>query len=164
MKPPTPTNTKPRKARVGSRARSRGNRPASGVSLVEVLVVLAIVGVLISMSAPSFRRSLEHSRADIAGANLRAIWVAQRIYWLEHRAYAGDFVALEEAGLLDPTIRAGTAYYAYAIVSADAGSFLAAATRIGSAKWSGQFTIGADGALAGRVTAEGETAITPAFE
>jgi Tfp pilus assembly protein PilE len=134
------------------------------VSLVEVLAVLAIVGVLISMSAPSFRRSLEHARADIAGANLRAIWTAQRIYWLEHRQYASDLVDLEEAGLLDPTVRAGNAYYAYAIVSADAASFLATATRIGSTKWSGQFSIGADGALAGSITAEGETTIRPAFQ
>ncbi|MCR4412672.1 MAG: prepilin-type N-terminal cleavage/methylation domain-containing protein, partial [Thermoguttaceae bacterium] len=125
MRTPTRRKTSPTQSGVFSRVGARGHRPASGVSLVEVLAVLAIVGVLISMSAPSFRRSLEHSRADIAGANLRAIWAAQRIYWLEHREYADDLVDLEEAGLLDPTIRAGNAYYAYAIVSADAGSFLA---------------------------------------
>jgi len=34
------------------------------------MIALTVMCIFIAMSAPSFRRSMEHSRADIAGANL----------------------------------------------------------------------------------------------
>jgi prepilin-type N-terminal cleavage/methylation domain-containing protein len=135
-----------------------------GVSLMEVVIVLAVIGVFVSMSAPSFRRSMEQTRADIAGSNLRAIWSAQRIYWLEHRSYASNLSALESSGLLDPAIVAGTPQYAYSVVSATNGSFTAAATRRGSTRWSGQFLIDEDGAISGALQATGEPNIVPGFQ
>lgn len=135
-----------------------------GVSLMEVLIALAVIGVLVSMSVPSFRRSMEQSRADIAGANLRAIWSAERIYWLEYRCYTTDLSALESAGLLDPTIVSGTPQYAYAVASADSNSFTAAAARRGSAQWSGQFSISENGEVSGVLQATGEPNIVPGFQ
>ena len=139
-------------------------RRARGVSLMEVIIVLAVIGVFVSMSVPSFRRSMEQSRADIAGSNLRAIWSAQRIYWLEHRGYASDLSALESAGLLDPAIVSGTPQYAYAMASAESSTFTATATRRGSTRWSGQFSIGEDGLISGTVSAAGEPSIVPGFQ
>jgi prepilin-type N-terminal cleavage/methylation domain-containing protein len=134
-----------------------------GVSLLEVMIVLTVMCIFISMSAPSFRRSMEHSRADIAGANLRAVWAAQRVYWLEYRTYAGDLSALESIGLLDPTVVSATQPYVYQIQSADASSFTAKATRSGSAKWSGYFEIDEEGEMSGDIDASGEPSITPGF-
>ena len=56
-------------------------------TLVEMTVVLTIMGVLTSLALPRFSRSLESARADVAGANLRAIWTAERIYWLDNPMY-----------------------------------------------------------------------------
>jgi len=42
-------------------------------------VVLIIMGIFITLAMPRFSRSLESARADVAGANLRAIWTAERI-------------------------------------------------------------------------------------
>jgi type II secretory pathway pseudopilin PulG len=131
---------------------------------MEVIIVLAVIGVLISMSVPSFRRSMEQSRADIAGSNLRAIWSAQRIYWLEQRCYTSDLSALESLGLLDTTVVAGTPQYTYAVVSADSSSFTATATRRGSTRWSGQFSISQDGVISGVLGAAGEPNIVPGFQ
>ena len=61
-----------------------------GYSLVEMIVAVIVAGVLLSIGVPRFQRSLEQSRADVAGANLRAIWSAQRLYWLQNRAFAAD--------------------------------------------------------------------------
>jgi prepilin-type N-terminal cleavage/methylation domain-containing protein len=135
-----------------------------GFTLVELMLVCTVMAILIAMAAPSFRRSMEHSRADIAGANLRAIWTAQRLYWLENRTYANNLSELESLGLLDPTIVSAMAYYVYAIQSADANTFTATATRTGSERWSGQFTIGEDGVLAGVIQATGEPDIEPGFQ
>ena len=65
-----------------------------GYTLIEMLVALIVTGVLLSFGVPKFQQSLEQSRADVAGANLRAIWAAQRLYWLENRTYAPDLNTL----------------------------------------------------------------------
>ncbi len=131
---------------------------------MEVMLVLVVIGVLISMSAPSFHRSIEQSCADIAGANLRAIWTAQRLYWLENRTYTSDLSELESLGLLDPTIVSGTSRYAYAVSTADATTFTATATRTGSVRWTGQFTIDESGVLSGTIQAAGQPGIVPGFQ
>ena len=53
-------------------------------------MVFIIMGVMIGLAMPRFSRSLESARADVAGANLRAIWTAERIYWLDNRTYTAD--------------------------------------------------------------------------
>jgi prepilin-type N-terminal cleavage/methylation domain-containing protein len=133
------------------------------MTLIEVMAVLAMIGVLVSMAAPSFRRSMEHSRADVAGSHLRAVWAAQRLHWLEYRAYAGDLATLVSEGLLDPTLVAGTSGYAYSISAADNSTFTALATRIGSARWTGQFAVDESGTISGNVQAPGEPPIVPGF-
>lgn len=158
-KPSVPTLRLPGDSRHSPAALRR-----RGVSLMEVMLVLVVIGVLISMSAPSFHRSIEQSWADIAGANLRAIWTAQRLYWLENRTYTSDLSELESLGLLDPTIIAGTARYAYAVSAADATTFTATATRTGSVRWTGQFTIDESGVLSGTVQAAGQPGIVPGFQ
>ena len=135
-----------------------------GASLIEVLLVVAITGILISMSVPSFHRSIEQTHADIAAANLRAVWAAERLYWLEYRSYTADLSVLESLGLLDPTIVSVRLRYVYAIPSAGSSTFRATATRTGSSRWSGQFTIGEDGVLSGAVRATGEPNIVPGFQ
>lgn len=147
-----------------STRRPSSNSRRRGVTLMEVMLVLIVIGILISMSAPSFHRSIEQSRADIAGANLRAVWSAQRVYWLEYRTYTSDLSVLQSLGLLDPTIIAATTPYAYSIPSADASTFTAAATRAGSVRWTGQFTIDQEGVLAGAIQASGEPSIVPGFQ
>lgn len=136
-------------------------RPA--VTLIEVMLVLIVLGVLLSMAAPSFHRSVEQSWADVAGANLRAIWTAQRLYWLEHRTYTAGLSELESLGLVDPAVVSATQPYRYEISSADATSFTAKATRSGSARWSGYFKIDEQGDMWGDVHAWGEPDIEPGF-
>ena len=72
----------------------RLSRRHSGYSLVEMIVAVIVAGVLLSIGVPRFAQSLEQSRADVAGANLRSIWSAQRLYWLQNRTYAPDLTHL----------------------------------------------------------------------
>jgi prepilin-type N-terminal cleavage/methylation domain-containing protein len=129
-------------------------------TLIELLVAVTIVAVLMALGAASYRRSAEQARADVAAANLRSIWSAQRIYWLDQRHYAANFSDLR--GLVDPAVTSGTATYSYAIVSADDTTFSVTATRIGSGVWAGTLTIDQTGVLSG--TINGSSTITPGFQ
>ena len=123
-----------------------------------MLVALIVTGVLLSMGVPKFQQSLEQSRADVAGANLRSIWAAQRLYWLENRTYAPDLPTLLSANLIDPSLPTATAPYGYTIASSSDSWFTATATRSGSTNWSGTFTIAADGTFSGSVQQSGQGA------
>ncbi len=149
-----------------------------GFSLIEVMVVMVVIVVLISMAAPSFHRSIEQSHADIAGANLRAIWTAQRLYWLDYRTYAGNLYLLagkdpnpphddleDLRELLDPAIVSDNDPYDYGIGSASTSSFTATATRSGSTIWSGVLSIDETGVIPqdDAITADGKDDIKPGF-
>jgi Tfp pilus assembly protein PilE len=135
------------------------------------MVTVTIMGVLVGMSAPYFGRALEQSRADFAVANLRAIWAAQRLFWLENHAYTDKITqespkGLRELGLLDRAIKTSSegGDYTYEITtSADGSTFSAKATRAAGTGWTGWFTINQDGTTAGSISA-GTTTITPGFQ
>ncbi len=136
----------------------------TGISLVELLVCVTLIGIMTSMAVPSFRRAVDQSRADIATANLRAIWSAERCYWLEYRCYTSDLNLLRSMGLLDPTIVTSSSFYVYAIPSAETTSFTATATRTGGTRWTGAFTIDETGVVSGSVSASGEPTIVPGYQ
>ncbi|MCE5268197.1 MAG: prepilin-type N-terminal cleavage/methylation domain-containing protein [Planctomycetaceae bacterium] len=97
-------------------------------TIVELMVVLTVVSVMATMCIPTFQRAIEQSRADIAAANLRAVWAAERLYWLEYRTYTDQYDALRGMKLLDtafPVI--GNYTYCAPVVSVDGVSFTATA-------------------------------------
>ncbi len=128
------------------------------------MVVLVVMGILVAMAAPSFRRALEQSRADLAGANLRAIWSAERLYWLESHAYTDDLNQLQSLQLLDPAVVSAATVYVYAVTAADNNTFTATATRTGSTRWTGEFVIDQTGTISGVIEASGEANIQPGFQ
>jgi prepilin-type N-terminal cleavage/methylation domain-containing protein len=143
---------------------SRNKR--SGFSLVELTVAIVVLGILCSIGIPRFQQSLEQSRADIAGANLRAIWSAQRLYWLQNRTYATDLSTLLSANLIDPSVTTATAPYSYSVSNASESGFTATATRSSCPSWAGSFSIAADGTFTGSVQETGgaNVTITPGFQ
>jgi prepilin-type N-terminal cleavage/methylation domain-containing protein len=138
-------------------------KPRRGFTLTELMVVMVIVGVMVAASAPSFQRAIEQSRADIAVANLRAIWAAERLHWLEYHNYTSDIAALQTLGILDkeiPTDSSGAKGGYWYEISASSGTMTATATRVGA---SGAFQINESGDGSGTVTVYGFT-ITPGFQ
>jgi len=138
----------------------------SAFSLVEIMVVMTILVVLLSISVPRVTRTIEQAHADMAGASLQSIASAQRFYWLENRTYASSIQDLIEEGLLDASAVVGGARYEYSIVSADAESFTANATRrlidaggnpIYDGAWQGAFAITETGLQTGMVIRQGSS-------
>ena len=147
-------------SRYSRSCRRRGQR---AYTLVEMTVVLVIMSVLTSLALPRFSRSLESARADIAGANLRAIWTAQRIYWLDNRTYTNNLPDLVSANLLDPSIVTDT-FYNYAATGAGTATFTVTAQRVAGATWSGTLTITQDGSITGTLQCSGQADIVVGFQ
>ena len=86
------------------------NRPAGqrGFSLVEILVVLVIMGLLISVVAPTVLNRADDARVQKVHADFKAIETALKIYRLDNYQYPTTEQGLEalvEASTLDPEPR-----------------------------------------------------------
>lgn len=126
---------------------------ASGFSLVELTITLTVIGVLATMSVPFYQRAIQQSRTNIAATNLRAIWAAQRIYWIEYQVYSSDLAILRLQGILDPNFDAFDTTFSYGTpTSTDnfAQHFSVVATPKGGT-WTGTYTLEETGAISGEI-------------
>lgn len=83
-------------------------RRQRGFSLIEILVVLVIMGLLISVVAPTVLNSADDARAQKVQADFKAIETALKIYRLDNFVYPSTeqgLVALIEPSTLEPEPR-----------------------------------------------------------
>jgi prepilin-type N-terminal cleavage/methylation domain-containing protein len=59
-----------------------------GFTLIELMIVVAIVAFLAIVSVPSFMRFLAKAKRAEAYMNLSSIYAAQKAYWAEHGKYS----------------------------------------------------------------------------
>ncbi len=59
-----------------------------GFSLVELMVVIAIIGFLAMIGVPSFIKFLAKAKRAEAYMNLSSIYAAEKAYWAEHGEYS----------------------------------------------------------------------------
>lgn len=67
----------------------RTNRQA-GFTLVEIMIVVAIIGLLAAMAIPNMGRSREKAQLETIVANLRVIENAKELWATENRKGTGD--------------------------------------------------------------------------
>lgn len=80
-------------------------RPARGFSLIEILVVLVIMGLLISIVAPSVMGRADDARVQKVYADFGAVETALKLYRLDNFAYPSSeqgLQALVEKPRLEP--------------------------------------------------------------
>ena len=58
-----------------------------GVTILEILVVLIIIGILVALALPNFGKTKESALEKEAQANLRLISAAEKIYYMENDFY-----------------------------------------------------------------------------
>ena len=71
-------------------------RKAAGFTLVEVMIVVAIIGLLASIAVPNFMHSREVSHQKACIANLRQLEGAIQSWALEQRKSNGDSIDSNE--------------------------------------------------------------------
>ena len=72
----------------------RGPKNLSGFTLLELMIVVAIVGVLASLALPAFRAVLFRSRTAEVSANLSAMFKNASTYYSAERADQGQTAAM----------------------------------------------------------------------
>jgi prepilin-type N-terminal cleavage/methylation domain-containing protein len=137
----------------------------AGFTIMELVIAMTIMVILVTMSAPMYGRAVEQARLDTAARNLRTIWAAQRIYWLEEHTFADSLAVLQEMDLVSQNVASSrmdsAAPYVYEIDLADSSAFTASVTRSASRKWSGVLQIDEFGDITGHVSGPNGTLLTP---
>jgi type IV pilus assembly protein PilE len=116
-----------------------------GYTLIEILIVVAILGVLAAIAIPSYQNSILASNRSVAQAALLDLANRQEQFYLDNRTYASDLTDLgypaamvfsnsgssvvafnDNHSLVDST--SGERLYFVQIVSANATAFAVSAT------------------------------------
>lgn len=99
-----------------------------GMTLVELLVVVTIVGILTSLAYPSYTRYLQRSRRADALVALMQIQMAQERWRASHPSYSDTLGALK----LGPFAAETSGHYQLSLSLDDTGMYVAKATATGS--------------------------------
>jgi len=66
------------------------SRVSKGFTLIELMIVVAIIGVLAAIAIPNFIKFQARSKQSEAKANLKAIFTAQKAYFAENDKYSSE--------------------------------------------------------------------------
>ncbi|WP_046744116.1 prepilin-type N-terminal cleavage/methylation domain-containing protein [Kordia zhangzhouensis] len=98
-------------------------------NLQEILIVLAIIGILLLIALPNLMPYISKAKATEAQLQLKAIHSMQTQYRYLYSRYSNDFNEIDYEAPLT-TDKGGNARYSYEIIAADGGTFKARAEAV----------------------------------
>jgi len=69
-----------------------------GFTLIELMIVVAIIAFLAMVAIPNFLRYVSKAKRSEVYLNLGAIYTAQKAYWAEHNAYSPNLTGTDGIG------------------------------------------------------------------
>lgn len=101
----------------------------SALTMIELLVVLAIVGIIVMTALPNFMGAVEDAEDIEAQQQLRYLHMLQSTYYIKNRSYAET---LEDLGFVQEklTTDGGQARFQIEITAAGKREFVAVATNV----------------------------------
>lgn len=136
---------------------------AKGFTLIEVMIVVAIIGILASVAYPSYTDYVRRGQVTEAFTQLSTWRTKMEQYYQDNRNYGTDGVCAADASANSWNGFAATEHFTYACVSSDSDQkFTITATGSAGAAAGNDFTIDQDGKP--RTTKFKNTAVSPAAE
>jgi prepilin-type N-terminal cleavage/methylation domain-containing protein len=111
-----------RMVRVRETSKPRKRRSSKGFSLLELLIVVAIILIIATIAIPSLMRSRQAAQESSAVATLRSLNTAEVTYMSTNRGRYGEIPDLIFAGLIDERFNDSLSGYAYDITVSDANT------------------------------------------
>jgi general secretion pathway protein G len=74
----------------------------SGFTLIEILIAIAIIGILASIAIPSYKDYKEKARVSQAISDIATISVKIEAFWQDARAYPANLTEIGLIGMKDP--------------------------------------------------------------
>jgi prepilin-type N-terminal cleavage/methylation domain-containing protein len=103
----------------------QGDMMKKGFTLVELMIVVAIIAFLAMIAVPSFMQFLAKAKRAEAYMNLSSIYAAQKAYWAEHGTYCAVLCGPGGIGWKPEGYHGGGAdekfYYTYGFASGGEG-------------------------------------------
>src|SRR6266581_5809560 len=95
----------------------RGLMRNKGFSLLELLIVVAIILIIATIAIPSLVRSRQSAQESSAVAQLRTVNTAEITYLSSNQGAYGDIASLITQGLLDARFNGSVSGYSFTVTA-----------------------------------------------